>query len=111
VGGTSLPRLNIGARPIVNKYCEGKMKSILKRELKVPETDRAEGNGESCLVRACVRGFDLVPRPVRVEGWGLAGQTCVGSLDLANLPVVPWSSMDLFIPLVLKHEPRSGRIC
>ena len=46
MGGTSLPRLNSGARPIANKYCEGKMKSTLKRELKVPETDRAEGNGE-----------------------------------------------------------------
>lgn len=30
-------KLNIGARPIANKYCEGKMKRTLERELKVPE--------------------------------------------------------------------------
>jgi hypothetical protein len=33
-GGKSHPRLNIGKRPIANKYREGKMKSTLKRELK-----------------------------------------------------------------------------
>ena len=33
VGGKSHPRLNIGKRPIANKYREGKMKSTLKREL------------------------------------------------------------------------------
>ena len=27
-------KLNIGRRPIANKYCEGKMKRTLKRELK-----------------------------------------------------------------------------
>jgi hypothetical protein len=32
-----LLKLNTGERPIANKYCEGKMKRILKRELKVPE--------------------------------------------------------------------------
>ena len=30
-------KLNIGARPIANKYREGKMKRTLERELKVPE--------------------------------------------------------------------------
>ena len=30
-------KLNIGARPIANKYHEGKMKRTLERELKVPE--------------------------------------------------------------------------
>ncbi len=33
VGGKFHPRLNIGRRPIANKYREGKMKSTLKREL------------------------------------------------------------------------------
>jgi hypothetical protein len=33
VGGKSHLRLNIGKRPIANKYREGKMKSTLKREL------------------------------------------------------------------------------
>ena len=30
-------KLNNGARPIANKYREGKMKRTLERELKVPE--------------------------------------------------------------------------
>ena len=33
-GDKLLPRLNMDGKPIVNKYCEGKMKSTLKRELK-----------------------------------------------------------------------------
>lgn len=37
VGGRFYLKLNIGERLIVNKYCEGKMKSILERELKVCE--------------------------------------------------------------------------
>ena len=38
MGGKFHLKLNIGTRPIANKYCEGKMKSTLKRELKVRET-------------------------------------------------------------------------
>ena len=34
VGGKFRPRLNIGERPIANKYREGKMKRTLKRESK-----------------------------------------------------------------------------
>ena len=34
VGGKFLLKLNIGERPIANKYREGKMKRTLKRELK-----------------------------------------------------------------------------
>jgi len=37
MGGKFHPRQNIGKKPIANKYCEGKMKSTLKRKLKVPE--------------------------------------------------------------------------
>lgn len=37
MGGKSHLKLNIGKRPIVNKYREGKMKRTLKRELKVLE--------------------------------------------------------------------------
>ena len=33
MGGKFHPKLNIGKRPIANKYREGKMKSTLKREL------------------------------------------------------------------------------
>ena len=34
MGGKFHPKLNKGERPIANKYCEGKMKRTLKRELK-----------------------------------------------------------------------------
>ena len=34
VGGKFHLKLNIGERPIANKYCEGKMKRTLKREIK-----------------------------------------------------------------------------
>ena len=37
LGGKSHLKLNIGKRPIANKYREGKMKRTLKRELKVLE--------------------------------------------------------------------------
>ena len=37
MGGKCHPMLNIGGRPIANKYREGKMKRTLKRELKVSE--------------------------------------------------------------------------
>ena len=43
-------KLNIGLRPIANKYCEGKMKRTLERELKVPEIAGREANEASfCL--------------------------------------------------------------
>ena len=48
-------KLNIAARPIANKYCEGKMKRTLERELKVPETFEKEANETSFLKRdSCV---------------------------------------------------------
>ena len=37
MGGKFHLKLNIGERPIANKYREGKMKRTLKRELKGPE--------------------------------------------------------------------------
>jgi len=42
VGGKFHLKLNTGERPIANKYCEGKMKRTLKRELKVPEIAERE---------------------------------------------------------------------
>ena len=47
MGGIILPKLNIGSRPIANKYREGKMKSILERNLKVPEIAQREANETS----------------------------------------------------------------
>ena len=47
MGGNFPLKLNIGLRPIANKYREGKMKRTLERELKVPEIDDTEANGTS----------------------------------------------------------------
>ena len=47
-GGDIHPKLNIGERPIANKYREGKMKSTLKREIKGLEIVEGEGNGCRC---------------------------------------------------------------
>ena len=47
MGGNRLLKLNIGSRPIANKYREGKMKRTLERELKVPEIAEREANGPS----------------------------------------------------------------
>ena len=42
MGGKYHLKLNIGERPIANKYREGKMKRTLKRELKVREIVKKE---------------------------------------------------------------------
>ena len=47
MGGKLHLRLNIGERPIANKYREGKMKRALKRELKVLEIAKREANKPS----------------------------------------------------------------
>ena len=47
MGGKLLLKLNIGTRPIANKYREGKMKSTLKRKLRVRETVSREAYGIS----------------------------------------------------------------
>lgn len=45
MGDKLLLRLNINGKPIANKYCEGKMKRTLKRELKVLEIVEREAIG------------------------------------------------------------------
>ena len=49
MGGKFHLKLNIGSKPIGNKYHEGKVKRTLKRELKVPEIAEREANGTSVL--------------------------------------------------------------
>ena len=44
MGGDIHLKLNIGERPIANKYREGKMKRSLKRELIVLEIAKREAN-------------------------------------------------------------------
>ena len=51
MGGNFRLKLNIGLRPIANKYREGKVKRTLERELKVPEIARREANETSCFAR------------------------------------------------------------
>ena len=43
-GGIVHRKLNMSSRPIAYKYCEGKVKRTLKRELKVPEIVEGEAN-------------------------------------------------------------------
>ena len=47
MGGKFHLKLNMGSKPIANKYHEGKMKRTLKRELKVPELAERKANGTS----------------------------------------------------------------
>ena len=54
MGGNCPLKLNIGLRPIANKYREGKMKRTLERELKVPENADREANGTSFLLSDCL---------------------------------------------------------
>ena len=49
MGGSKLLTLNISERPIVNKYCEGKLKRTLKRELKGFEIVKREAYGLSVM--------------------------------------------------------------
>jgi hypothetical protein len=51
MGGKRLLKLNIDVRPIAHKYREGKMKSTLERELKVPEHAQREANETSSCCR------------------------------------------------------------
>ena len=53
MGGNLLLKLNIGLRPIANKYREGKMKRTLERELKVPEIAEREANETSFFSQDC----------------------------------------------------------
>ena len=62
-GGKFHLKLNMGSRPIANKYHEGKVKRTLKRELKVPEIAEREANGTSFLgeIVACFRAWCFSP--------------------------------------------------
>ena len=48
MGGNFHLKLNIGLRPIANKYHEGNVKRTLKRKLKVPEIAEIKANGMHC---------------------------------------------------------------
>jgi hypothetical protein len=61
MGGKFHLKLNIGMRPIANKYREGKMKRTLKRGLKVRETAKRETiETSNCNLTNQVYNFRLV---------------------------------------------------
>ncbi len=63
MGGKFHLKLNIGSRPIANKYHEGKVKRTLKRELKVLEIAKREANETSFLLYDCCRISGWVVSP------------------------------------------------
>jgi hypothetical protein len=54
MGGKFHLKLNNGKKPIANKYREGKMQRTLKRELKVLEIVKREGDSTSGVLRFIV---------------------------------------------------------
>jgi len=50
MGGKFHLKLNNGKKPIANKYRQGKMQRTLKRELKVPEIVKREGDCTSGVI-------------------------------------------------------------
>ena len=67
MGGNLLLKLNIGSRPIANKYCEGKVKRTLKRELKVREIAMWEANETSSCRQDCLRRGSMSVGTLRVS--------------------------------------------
>ena len=69
MGGKLLLKLNMDTRPIANKYREGKMKSTLKRKLRVRETVSREAHeisnaGKRFRCGACGRAGSQIRRTV-----------------------------------------------
>jgi hypothetical protein len=67
MGGKFHLKLNMGTRPIANKYREGKMKSTLKRELKAREAVKMETITVSSVCSAINRWMHVVRRGVEVS--------------------------------------------
>ena len=62
MGGKFHLKLNNGKKPIANKYREGKMQRTLKRELKVLEIVKREGDSTSgalCFIIEVTCNFDF----------------------------------------------------
>jgi len=61
LGGRFHLKLNILGRPIVKKYCEGKVKRTLKRRLKVLEIVKRETNRTSVhIYHDSIIRYDLI---------------------------------------------------
>ena len=74
-GGDIHPKLNIGERPIANKYREGKMKSTLERELNSMRNRWKQANqwvwARFCVLGApsFVRAFSPSARLASARSW------------------------------------------
>ena len=105
-------QLNTGARPIANKYCEGKMKMNLERELKVPEL--AEREAIKTFVFIGCRGVLVVslflfpllefvglacPSPRRSLGFGQHQQVRVTIIPVEGRPLAGCYSLRFVVPL------------
>ena len=90
-GGKLHPKLIKCLRPIGYKYCEGKVKRTLERELKVPEITVGEANLAAALVRllcdvrvgpcACGSGYMGLARSLH----GVSHQECCQQLLLKHV--------------------------
>ena len=69
-GDKLLLRLNTCRKPIANKYCEGKMKSTLKRELNRPEIVKAEAVEMNCEGAVCEGCYPRLSRGRRIDRMG-----------------------------------------
>ncbi len=75
MGGKFHLKLNIGTRPIANKYCEGKMKSTLKKELKAREIVKREpiegSSASSVLSQASPEPWPVTAQACRLRVQGV----------------------------------------
>ncbi len=95
-------KLNTGARPIANKYCEGKMKRTLERELKVPEIAEREAIETFVFPWVPLDVCGLSP-PFSVIGFG---GVCIASIQ--SIPWVWSASAGLVTILPKEGKPLVG---
>ena len=101
MGGNILLKLNTVSRPIANKYCEGKMKRILERKLKVREIAEREANETSFWARDCFRRRGVLATFRKgVVGFRSGCLECFSYLDV----IVCWAFEDKssFLGLALR---------
>ena len=104
MGGKFLLKLNIGGRPIANKYREGKMKRTLKRESKVREIVKREAF-EISIHPAGTQSSD--PKVTTVGQGCLRGARFDGSSGVwgVHFPVSGWVNMGFE-----QRENASGKV-
>ncbi len=85
MGGKFHLKLNIGLRPIANKYPEGKVKRTLERELKVSEIAEREANGTSLSLQDCCVFWCLVGSSAQAEGWRASHERVVSLAVRVNV--------------------------